>query len=186
MKAGVVVAIIAVLAVIVGTAVFLVWNSTPETVEHIDTIMELTSPAFEEGSAIPAKYTCDGENVNPPLAISGVPNSAATLALVMDDPDAVKPAGKVWDHWIVWNVPADTTEVSEGEEPVGVHGTGTGGNTAYSGPCPPDAEHTYRFTLYALDVELELSAGATKAELESAMEGHVLEQVTLTGTYNRT
>ena len=147
--------------------------------------MKLTSSAFEDGAKIPSTYTCDGEDSNPPLSISGVPDNAKSLALIMDDPDAMKPAGKVWDHWIVFNIPPATTDILEGQEPEGVHGKGTSGNLDYHGPCPPDAEHTYLFKLYALDTPLALAEGATKKEVEEAMEGHILAQTVLKGRYER-
>jgi len=147
--------------------------------------LKISSPAFENGQPMPAKYTCDGENINPPLSIKGVPKGAQSLALVMDDPDAIKPAGKIWDHWVVWNMPETATEIAEGEEPEGVHGRGTRGGLEYQGPCPPDARHTYFFKLYALDAKLSLKEGATKLDLEQAMAGHILSQSELTGTYER-
>ncbi|MAF79796.1 YbhB/YbcL family Raf kinase inhibitor-like protein [bacterium] len=149
--------------------------------------LKLTSLEFEEGKKIPAKYTCDGEDVSPPLAIAGVSDEAKSLVLIMDDPDVPKnlrPDG-MWDHWVVFNISPDTTEISEGEEPQGVHGKGTSGNLKYHGPCPPDKEHRYFFKLYALDTELDLNEGVTKAEVEKAMEGHVLEQAELVGLYER-
>ena len=147
--------------------------------------LTLTSSAFEHNGKIPSKYTCDAENINPPLTISGVPEGAQSLVLIMDDPDAVKPAGKVWDHWIVFNIPPTMTEISEGMEPEGVHGVGTGGNSDYRGPCPPDAEHRYFFKLYTLDTTLNLSEGVTKKQVEQAMEGHILDQTELVGLYER-
>jgi len=147
--------------------------------------LTLTSVVFENGGEIPPKYTCDGENISPPLAISGIPGSAISLALVMDDPDAVQVSGKVWDHWIVWNIPSGTTEIPEGKEPEGVKGIGTNGNEGYHGPCPPDRPHVYRFKIYALDIKLELKAGATKRELEEAMQEHILEETELRASYSR-
>lgn len=123
--------------------------------------MQLTSTAFTNNEAIPSKYTCDGEDVNPPLTIAGMPEGTQSLVLIMDDPDvpvSVREDG-VWDHWVVFNIPPDTTEISEGREPRGVHGKGTSGNLKYHGPCPPDCEHRYFFKLYALDVELDLPGG---------------------------
>lgn len=147
--------------------------------------MKIKSRAFEEGEKIPSKYTCDGENINPPLEISEVPGNAKSLVLIMDDPDAVKPAGKVWDHWLVWNIPPSTTEILEGREPEGVHGKGTAGNKEYYGPCPPDAEHRYFFKIYALDNMLDIPEGSTKAVLEKAMEGHIIDMAELIGRYQR-
>jgi len=152
--------------------------------------MKLTSPAFTEGGKIPSKYTCDGENSSPPLSISDVPTKAKSLVLLMDDPDIPETAKKsfnvsVWDHWVVFNVPPGTKAVSEGRNPPGVIGRNTRGNNTYGGPCPPDREHRYFFKLYALDVELDLPEGATKAEVEKAMEGHILAEAKLMGRYER-
>lgn len=147
--------------------------------------MKLASSAFEHEGSIPAVYTCDKANVSPPLVFSDVPAGAQSLALIMDDPDAVKPAGKVWDHWVVFNMPPDTAELSEGSVPPGVQGKNSGGQSAYAGPCPPDAEHRYVFRLYALDTTLDLSEGVTKADVEQAMTGHIIEQAELVGRYER-
>ena len=148
-------------------------------------IMKLTSPAFTESGKIPAKYTCDGNNINPPLIISEVPEGAKSLALIMDDPDAVVPAGKIWDHWVVWNIPHFIREIKEGQEPRGVRGRGTGNNLTYKGPCPPDGVHRYFFKLYALKSGLQLPEGSTKAEVEAAMKGYILAKAELMGRYER-
>ena len=147
--------------------------------------MKLTSSAFNTGGIIPLKYTCDGDNISPPLTISDVPDGTKSLILIMDDPDAVQPAGKVWDHWIIWNIAPFTREIFEGQEPRGVHGKGTGGNTSYKGPCPPDRVHRYFFKLYALNTGLSLAAGSSKAELEKAMKGRILARAELMGRYER-
>lgn len=144
--------------------------------------MKLTSTAFEDGGVIPSQHTCDGDDISPPLEISDVPPETQSLVLVMDDPDA--PAG-VWDHWVVFNIPPDTREIAEGHEPRGVHGKGTSGNLKYEGPCPPDREHRYFFHVYALDTELHLPEGATKQEVEAAVQGHILDQAELIGRYER-
>lgn len=144
--------------------------------------MQLTSEAFETGGVIPAAFTCDGQDSNPALVISGVPDSAKSLALIMDDPDA--PAG-TWDHWVVFNIPPDTTNIPQGQEPVGIHGKGTSGNLEYHGPCPPDREHRYFFKLYALDTMLDVTEGASKQDVEQAMEGHIIGQAELMGRYDR-
>ena len=130
--------------------------------------MKLTSSGFENEGKIPSKYTCDGKNTNPPLTIAEVPKGTKSLALIMDDPDVPKNIRKdgVWDHWIVFNIPPDLTEIKEGKEPQGTHGLGTGNNTEYYGPCPPDREHRYFFKLYALDCKLELLEKATKRDVE--------------------
>ena len=145
-------------------------------------IMKLTSPAFVHGGNIPSVHTCDGDDVSPVLAVLDVPRNAKSLVLIMDDPDAVKPAGKVWDHWVRFNIPVDTKEITG--EP-GVGGKGTSGNLGYKGPCPPDREHRYFFKLYALDTMLNLSEGSTKKQVEDAMKGHVLAEAVLMGRYER-
>jgi len=114
-----------------------------------------------------------------------IPKEVKSLVLIIDDPDSVKPAGKVWDHWIVFNIPPSTTIIPEGKEPQGVHGKGTGGNLKYHGPCPPDAEHRYYFKLYALDTQLSLPEGSTKLEVEKSMERHIIEKTELIGRYDR-
>jgi len=144
--------------------------------------MKLASPAFEDGENIPEKYGYTRENVNPPLEISGVLSKAKSLVLLMDDPDAVEPAGKIWDHWVVWNIPPSKEKVEEGENP-GVKGMTDFRERGYGGPNPPDREHTYRFKLYALDTELDLSEEATKEDVQEAMEGHVLEDAKLEGRF---
>jgi hypothetical protein len=148
--------------------------------------MILKSSAFRPGEPIPAKHTCDGDNVNPLLEIRNIPKEAKSLAIVMDDPDAT--GGKVWDHWVLWNVDPKTQYVSEDNVPFGaLVGKNSAGNMKYYGPCPPrgKAPHRYVFKVYALDAMLELAAGSTKAELEETMKGRILDQVSLTGTYGR-
>ncbi|MFB6161666.1 MAG: YbhB/YbcL family Raf kinase inhibitor-like protein [Haloferacaceae archaeon] len=148
--------------------------------------LELTSPAFDDGGPIPREYGYTERDVNPPLGVAGVPDDAASLALVMDDPDAVEPAGKVWDHWVVWNVPPDATEIPAGWSPASVgasEGQNDYGEPGYGGPNPPDGEHTYRFELYALDADLDLPASADADDLRAAAEGHVLDEALLRGTY---
>ena len=147
--------------------------------------MELKSSVFENNGKIPSKYTCDGDNINPQLSISGVPKNAKSLVLIMDDPDAIKPAGKVWDHWIVFNIPPETKEIPESQEPQGVQGITSFGRLGYGGPCPPDAEHKYIFKLYALNTELDLNKGVTKKEVEAAMQEHIIEKTELIGMYER-
>jgi len=144
--------------------------------------MKLTSEAFEEDGRIPEKYTCDGEDVSPPLNIHDVPEGTESLVLVMDDPDA--PMG-VFDHWLVWNIPPDTEKIEEGRQPRGVAGKNDFGNLGYGGPCPPSGTHTYRFKLYALDYKLEFGKGVTKKDLQNEMEDHILEMTMLRGKYSR-
>jgi len=144
--------------------------------------LRLSSPAFADGGGIPDKYTCQGENVSPPLAIDGVPAGARSLVLIMEDPDA--PMG-TWDHWIVWNIPV-AGSIREDSVPQGaVQGRNGWGRAEYGGPCPPSGRHRYLFRLYALDGMLSLAGGSTKARVEDAMKGHVLAQARLTGLYQK-
>ena len=149
--------------------------------------MKLSSSAFKSGSRIPSRFTCDGENINPPLIISEIPAEAKSLVLIMDDPDVPKyiRADGMWDHWVVFNIPANVCEIKEGEQPEGIAGAGTAGSTAYSGPCPPDREHRYFFKCYALDTILSLHEKATKKQVEQAFVEHVLAKAELMGRYMR-
>ena len=148
----------------------------------------ITSSAFSEGQAIPTRYTCDGPDVSPDLAWSGVPAAAASLALICDDPDA--PMG-TWVHWVMFNIPADakglTTETPPDAalENGACHGINDFRKLGYGGPCPPGGTHRYFFKLYALDIRLELDSGITKDRLLEAMEGHILAEGQLMGTYSR-
>lgn len=146
---------------------------------------KLHSPAFDHNELIPEVFTCDGKDKSPALRWQGVPTSAKSLVLIMDDPDA--PMG-TWDHWILFNIPPETTEFSENVStlPSGVkEGTNSWSKTGYGGPCPPDREHRYFFKLYALDTKLKLVNGVSKKELERAMEGHIIAETELMGRYNR-
>ncbi|MGD9929954.1 MAG: YbhB/YbcL family Raf kinase inhibitor-like protein [Mangrovibacterium sp.] len=150
--------------------------------------MEIHSSAFDEGATIPKKYTCDGPNVSPPLRWSGVPAGTKTLALICDDPDA--PVG-TWVHWVIWNLPTATTELAEHVPPVELltNGAHQGKNDfrkiGYGGPCPPRGSHRYFFSLFALNTELQLKPGSTKADLLKAMDGHILAEALLMGRYQR-
>jgi Raf kinase inhibitor-like YbhB/YbcL family protein len=143
--------------------------------------LSIKSPAFENNQLIPAKYTCDGDDVNPPLTIEGVPEGTKTLALIVDDPDA--PMG-TWDHWIVWNIPATTSKIAENTVP-GTEGLNDFRKRSYGGPCPPSGTHRYFFKVYALDVKLDLSPTSRKSAVERAMQGHVLAEGELVGLYRR-
>lgn len=147
--------------------------------------LEITSSAFGKGELIPAKYTCDGENISPALEWSGFPKKTKSFALIVEDPDA--PSGTV-DHWILYNIPSDVNSLSEAikDYPKGaLGGQNYKGSTAYAGPCPPDKLHRYFFKIYALDTQLNLKEGASKQELLSAMNEHILEQAELIGRYDR-
>lgn len=149
--------------------------------------MKLKSSVFENGKKIPSKYTCQGDDVNPPLEIQGVPSKAESLVLILDDPDVPEYIRKdrMWVHWVVFNIPPGTHTIAENSAPPGTLGRNTGGSLNYQGPCPPDREHRYFFKLYALNTTLSLPLGASKQEVEKAMEGHVLEHCELMGTYNK-
>ena len=144
--------------------------------------LKLTSSAFEDGSEIPRKYGYKNGNEVPPLAINGVPEGTEYLTLVMDDPDAMEPAGKVWVHWVIWNFTCFADGKPDFSRPT-KQGMTDFGEVGYGGPAPPDKRHTYVFKLYALDTDLDLPDKSTKADVEKAMEGHIIEQATLTGTY---
>ena len=140
--------------------------------------LQLTSSAFSYGDEIPLQFGYKNGNEEPPLTINGIPEGTKSLALIMDDPDAMGAVGKVWVHWVVWNINPDTKRFNDALE-----GMTDFGEVGYGGPAPPDKRHTYVFKLYALDTKLDLSNESTKADLEKAMEGHIIEQATLTGTY---
>jgi Raf kinase inhibitor-like YbhB/YbcL family protein len=145
--------------------------------------IEVTSTAFAEGEPIPERYTCDGDEVAPPLAWSGVPSDAAGLAIVVDDPDA--PSG-TFTHWVVLDIPVATSFSEEGGVPEGgVQATTSAGSAAYAGPCPPSGTHHYRFTVVALDAETGLAEGAPLDEALAAVDAHWVANGTLTGTYSR-
>ncbi|MDD9953711.1 MAG: YbhB/YbcL family Raf kinase inhibitor-like protein [Candidatus Woesearchaeota archaeon] len=147
--------------------------------------LTLTS-MFNHNEDIDTKYTCQGADVSPPLAIANVPLSAKSLVLLVDDPDAPDPEHPevVWDHWVLFNIPPDTTSIPEGES-LGITGKNSWGKNKYGGPCPPTGKHRYFFKLYALDTELTLRKSATKAAVEAAMDGHVLEKTELIGLYEK-
>lgn len=144
--------------------------------------MNIDSPEFGEDERIPDRYGYTNEDVNPPLTISGVPDEAESLVLIMDDPDAMEPAGQIWDHWVAWDIDPERERIPEDGSP-GVEGQNSYGDQGYGGPNPPDSEHTYHFRLYALDTTLDLPAGATRDDVEDAMDGHVLMDAELTGTF---
>jgi len=150
--------------------------------------IKLTSASFKEGQPIPRTYTCDGVNISPPLEWGGVAKTAKTLAIVVDDPDA---PGGTWVHWVLYNLPADNIGLVENLPATeklaagGFQGTNDFEKIGYGGPCPPSGTHHYFFKIYALDSELPLKAGATRAEVMKAMAGHIVLQGQLMGTYRR-
>lgn len=146
--------------------------------------MKLESSAFQNGSEIPRKHGYKNENVNPSLSISEVPQEAKSLALIMDDPDAMGAVGKVWVHWVIWNIDPKTKEIRENSTPENaIQGKTDFGKISYGGPAPPDKEHRYIFKLYALDQKLNLNEGSTKTEVKNAIEGHIISEAKLEGKY---
>jgi len=145
--------------------------------------MKISSPAFEDNSPIPSKYTCDGEDINPPLEIKHIPEGTQSLVLIVDDPDA--PSG-TFLHWLVWNISPETNFIKENSLPAGaVQGKNDFGKENYGGPCPPFGQHRYFFRLYALDKKLNLPVGSKLKEVEKAMQGHILGESQLVGLYQR-
>ena len=142
--------------------------------------LTISSPAFKNNGFIPPKYTCDGNDVNPPLNIEGVPKETQSLALIVDDPDA--PMG-TWDHWVVWNIPP-AEKIMENSVP-GTEGLNDFRRRSYGGPCPPSGTHRYFFKVYALDTRLDLSPSSRKKDVERAMKGHVIAEGELVGLYRR-
>jgi len=161
----------------------------PPVPTEIQMPYQITSTAFSQGESIPVKYSCDGEDISPPFAWGDPPDGTQSFALIMDDPDA--PVG-VWDHWVAFNIPVDVRELPE-DMPAGmkfgdvaaIFGKNSWGRSGYGGPCPPGDTHRYFFKLYALDTVLSLNEDANKKQVLAAMEGHVLAETELMGTYSR-
>jgi len=143
--------------------------------------LKVTSPVFKNNEFIPVKYTCDGEDVNPPLRFEGIPEEAKCLVLIVDDPDA--PMG-TWVHWVVWNIPPTKGEIGEDSVP-GVEGLNDFRRHSYGGPCPPSGTHRYFFKVYALDTQLDFSTNSKKKDVEKAMEGHTLAKGETIGLHSR-
>ncbi len=146
--------------------------------------MRIESPAFAMGEGIPKEYTCDGRDVSPPLRFTGVPESAKSLALIVDDPDA--PAG-TWTHWTVWNIAPQVGELAAAWQATdgAVEGSTSAGRNGWGGPCPPSGTHRYFFKLFALDTVLDLAPATDAHALEAAMNGHVIDKAGIFGTYSR-
>jgi Raf kinase inhibitor-like YbhB/YbcL family protein len=145
--------------------------------------LTVTSAAFTDGASIPKKYSCDGENVSPPLKWSGAPAQTSSFVLILDDPDA--PVG-TFTHWVAFDIPSTQTEIPVGAKNVGRAGRNSAGRNAYTGPCPPSGTHRYIFSVYALDVPaLNLDEGATRDQVSNAMQGHIVAEGKLMGRYGR-
>jgi len=179
--------IFTILAILIGGLAFFIQKGRkkglPLSEESLSKNMKLTSPAFGNNQFIPSKYTCDGQDINPPLQISGVPEEAKSLVLIVDDPDA---PGGTWDHWIVWNINPSISEIKENEVPEGaIEGLNDFEKHSYGGPCPPSGVHHYHFRLYALSKKLDLDPSSRKEDVKKAMEGFILDQTELVGLYQR-
>ena len=157
-------------------------NDGKDKISNEVVLIKITSPDFKHSSMMPSELTCDGSDTSPELNIEDAPKNAKSLVLINDDPDA--PVG-VWDHWIVFNMPASIKKIEKGREPEGLGGKNSWGRTGYGGPCPPSGVHRYLFKLYALDKMLDLKEGAAKKEIESAMQGHIIAKAELMGNYKR-
>ncbi|MDC8452270.1 MAG: YbhB/YbcL family Raf kinase inhibitor-like protein [Candidatus Nitrosotalea sp.] len=179
--------IIPVIIIIVGIllSVYYENNPTPKTSSvsnNNQQMLRVSSSAFENEGTIPAEFTCDGQDISPPLSITNIPKDVKTLSLIMTDPDA--PRGN-FTHWTVWNIPSSKIEFAKGEKfdfPQGRTGFGT---PAYGGPCPPSGTHRYLIKIYALDAELDLAKGSSVTDLQKAMDGHIITESTLMGKYSR-
>ena len=146
--------------------------------------LSLESQAFENGKVIPKKYGYKHGNISPPLKIGGISENTQSLVLIMDDPDAMDAVGKVWVHWVVWNIDPENTEFKENSIPSScIEGETDFGEIGYGGPAPPDKEHTYIFKLYELDQKLSSNKGSTKKEIEFAMKNHIIGEAMLQGKY---
>ena len=180
-KTGIIITILAVFTVLVLTAIMRKEVKAPINTEP----MIITSPSFNNGEKISQKFTCDGGDINPELHIQNVPESAQSLALIMDDPDATR--GVTFTHWLVWNISPVTALIKQESRPPGsIEGRTDFDRTGYGGPCPPTGKpHRYFFKLYALDGILDLPEGSGKAELESEINKHLIEKAELIGTYGR-
>ena len=182
MRLKIIVALIVICQLFVGVASFSLAKQTGGIKK-----MKLTSSAFKQGESVPAKYSCDGDDVSPPLAWGGVPANTKSFALIVDDPDA--PAG-TWIHWTLFNIPPSAKVLPEGIRKMAqlsdgsIQGMTSHGSVGYEGPCPPSGTHRYYFTLYALDCLLNLDQSATKDVILNAIKGHVLAEGQLMGTYS--
>ena len=144
--------------------------------------VNISAPAFAEGKSIPAQYAFKSQNISPELHVGNVPANARSLVLIVDDPDS--PSG-LWTHWLVWNLPPNTTDIPDGKLPLGaVEGRNSFGNVRYDGPAPPNGTHRYFFRLYALDTTLSLPAGSDRADLEQGMNGHIVAKGETYGVYS--
>ena len=179
-----------VFAVIIFTGSIFLFNKASKSSKEIisdqptaQRNMQIKSEAFDNGMQIPANYTCDGPNVNPPLSFYDIPPESKSLAISVDDPDA--PGGN-FVHWLIWNIDPKTRDIKQDEVPQGsVQGKNGFGTEKYQGPCPPSGTHHYKFTLFALDTVIDLPHGSEEDQLLNILQGHILQEAVLTGTYLR-
>lgn len=174
-----------VIVVIIGIAVFIYLFRTGVFKREAEVIpnqmVKISSPAFGEGMDLPDKYTCKGENINPPLIIENVPKAAKSLVLVVEDPGA--PAG-VFTHWLVWNISPGVKQIAENSVPRnGIVGTNDFGNQKYNGPCPPSGSHRYFFRVYVLDAVLNLSGGVRRSVLNGEIKNHIIDRIEMVAIY---
>lgn len=184
MKKSIITLIFAI-SIILLISVFIYFNKNQKSIEDYPNKMKIQSPAFNNNEKIPDRYTADGEDINPPLIISEIPKNAKFLALINDDPDA--PIGG-WVHWVIFNIPVSGTslEIKENSTPENaVLGINDFKKLKYGGPAPPSGTHRYFFKVYALDNKLNLQEGASKSQVEKAMENHILDKAELIGLYSR-
>lgn len=175
--------ILSILIFLIGGVACQSGSPSAEVKGEMDMQIIISSSIFSEGGDIPLEYTCDGDDLSPPLAWSGVPVEAQSLVLIVDDPDA--PIG-TFVHWVLYDLPSDTKSLPEGVEGVGTEGLNDFRDLGYKGPCPPKGPaHRYFFKIYALDEPINLKPGATKSEVEEAMQGHILAEGQLIGKYRR-
>lgn len=175
------------IAILIALGALLYFNRDRFSLTLTGKTMRLESPAFENRGKIPPKYTCNGENISPPLTFSEVPEGTKSFVLIIEDPDvskSVRPDG-IWNHLIVWNIPPTTSKLEEGVAPPGNLGINTSGNRGYQGPCPPDREHRYIFKLYAVDTLLSLPDTASKEDVIKALDGRKLAETELIGLYEQ-
>jgi Raf kinase inhibitor-like YbhB/YbcL family protein len=157
-------------------------NQRTQTTKNTNNMqnLQIKSTAFVNNGKIPAKYTCDGEGVNPELLISAVPENAKSLVLIVDDPDA---PGGTFNHWVIWNIPPTVSTIKEGASIEGIAGINSGGDNGYFGPCPPSGTHRYVFKLYALDTLISLDNNDGSSDVKSAISSHIIGQTQLIGLY---
>jgi Raf kinase inhibitor-like YbhB/YbcL family protein len=171
------------LGVILCMAMVLLFSESLTKEVNAMASIQITSTAFQNNGTIPRQYTCDGQDINPPLVIEDCPKRTKSLAVICDDPDA--PVG-IWVHWVIWNIDPSTKGIKENVVPTGaIVGINDFRQHRYGGPCPPSGTHRYFFKVYALDTMLGISPTSTKADLEKAMKGHILAEGQLVGLYKR-